>query len=546
MSSRPAAITHANVLAECKEAERAWQEHPGRNLVLMFDGTGNILGNGDDTNVVKLLRLLQQGDPEDPACRQVVYYDPGVGTNNDFPPAGITSSLRSVTARLGGLAEGSGAFDNIADAYEFLCRTWRPGDRIYVFGFSRGAFTARAVGGMVNMYGLVTSAGLPLLRTLVRTYFAKDDERRRAFTSDIARGFSAGRAPLVHFTGVWDTVESIGLGGVKITNISDITNKRFVHVRHALAIHETRTKYRPRLYQQPRFTAADAGHRSFDQRWFRGVHSDIGGSYAEAGLSNVTLHWMRDQAEPLGLMLTPRPADAPEPNPPDPAGVMHDQVLESPFWAWAGQQTRVRDASPVDASALPISGATAPQRSQHAKGFVVLGWVLAVIVLLLGWKTWQAGAGACILEAPTWWQYVGSPAQLLAPWADEIGMSCDEDLVRHALAWDWAFLPAYALLLAYPMAWSVRRWIPAAIAANRALPWPARHVHQWMWVLVLADLLENAFAWWAPELVWIIAFFSLIKQLAVLRLLACVVISLFRRPAPTGLAPSMPAAAGGI
>jgi hypothetical protein len=169
-----------------------------------------------------------------------------------------------------------------------------------------------------------------------------------------------------------------------------------------------------------------------------------------------------------------------------------------------------------------------------------------LLTLVLGWKTWQADAVACSFDPPTWWQYVGSPAQLLAPWADAVGMSCDEDLVRDALAWDGAFLPAYALLLAYPMAWSVRRWVPAALAANRELPWPARHVHYWMWVLVLADLFENSFGWWAPELLLIISFFSLVKRLAMLRLLACLAISVFRRTSHAGLEPSKPATATGI
>jgi hypothetical protein len=145
--------TRESVLRECVLARERWEQAPARNLVLLFDGTGNILGNGADTNVVKLLRLLKKQDPDADGPGQVVYYDPGVGTNNDFPPAGITSRFRMVLGRLRGLAEGDGAFDNVAEAYEFLCRSWRPGDRIFLFGFSRGAFTARAVGSPTRCHG---------------------------------------------------------------------------------------------------------------------------------------------------------------------------------------------------------------------------------------------------------------------------------------------------------------------------------------------------------------------------------------------------------
>ena len=311
-NSPGSAPTRAEVLAECVAADQRWAEQPGRNLVLLFDGTGNILGNQQDTNVVKLLRMLGKGrDPSGQAPTQLVYYDPGVGTANEFPADGLFSKARNKARQLAGLALGSGVFPNMAEAYRFLVNTYQRGDRIYLFGFSRGAFTARAVAGMINMYGLIHTEGLPLIETLVRTYFAPRGRKnqagtksREAFARDVIDNFSLGRTPLVHFVGVWDTVEAIGsglMGGIRITNSTDFDRKRFAHVRHAMSLHESRSKYTPRRYEDPHFTAQEQPWRSYDQRWFRGVHSDVGGSYARDGLSDLTLAWMVDQAVAQGL-----------------------------------------------------------------------------------------------------------------------------------------------------------------------------------------------------------------------------------------------------
>ena len=137
-----------DILTQCIAADAQWAEKPGRNLVLLFDGTGNILGNQQDTNVVKLLRMLGKGhDPSGKEPTQLVYYDPGVGTTNEFPADGIVSEAKNQLRQLAGLALGNGVFPNIAEAYRFLVNTYQRGDRIYLFGFSRGAFTAPPAAG---------------------------------------------------------------------------------------------------------------------------------------------------------------------------------------------------------------------------------------------------------------------------------------------------------------------------------------------------------------------------------------------------------------
>jgi uncharacterized protein (DUF2235 family) len=461
--------TRQQVLAECEEAASRWVQSPGRNLVLLFDGTGNVLGNNQDTNVVKLLRLLAKHSPDaTQRPSQVVYYDPGVGTTNEFPAASLSGKVASFFRQVKGLALGSGAFDNVTQAYEFLASTHQPGDRIFLFGFSRGAFTARAVGGMVNMYGLVHAPGLPLIRSLVRSYFAKNTTAREAFAKDVVDNFSLGRTPLVHFVGVWDTVETIGsglLGGVKISNPTRFESKRFAHVRHAMSLHETRSKYKPRDYTAPKFTDQEKACRTFEERWFRGVHSDVGGSYARDGLSNVTLAWMIEQADGCGLLLA-----KPNPHVADPATAMHDQALDSPYWVWTGMDARKRsEHAVIDDSAQPIAGATPAIRSPGAWKWQVGGWLLfAIVAGLLGWA-----------------------------WSGPGGMPpCEAGTVRAGLRLDWAILVSMTLWLAYPVAWALRRLTAKAILAGTPINWLAGKAHWWMVGFVLADVMENLLAWY--------------------------------------------------
>lgn len=479
------------VLAQCRAAELRWQQQPGRMLMLFFDGTGNMLGNNRDTNVVKLFRAVDKT----PEARQIAYYDPGVGSANDFPAVDPVGTRLRRAAQIVGLALGGGVFDNIAEGYRFLADNYRDGDRICIFGFSRGAFTARAVGGMVNMYGLVHPPGLAILPSMVRSYFSQQGTAnlagvaREVFARDVLQHFSLGRAPLIHFVGVWDTVESVGIDlfgrGLKISNNPTIAGKRFVHVRHALALHETRKKYAPRNYTAPCFDREEAVYRSFDERWFRGNHSDIGGSYTEAGLSNITLRWMMDEAASCGLRFGPEGAGQVNPHQP-----MHDQTVVFPFWAWVGIEARRRRADELlDPTAQPVPDATPALpvwRAAPKMGW--LGVVLACAAAALGWHAWAHASRACSRGGEAFSLVL---AQLAAPLLGELGVACNTQMVWQAIQWDWAFGAAYALLLAYPVAWAARRAVPAAIAAGQPLAGLTRNARWLMAGLVAADAAEN-------------------------------------------------------
>ena len=391
-----------------------------QQLVLCFDGTNNTLSGGmQDTNVLRLHRHLS-AHPAPPGWARLLYYDPGVGSPDSMPPTGLWDWAGRTRERLAGLASGRGIYDNVAQGYLFLMRHWRgEADQIYCFGFSRGAFTARAVAGMVNLFGLLEPQYEALLPTLVRIYFSQPPQAapkkkkrslatrlhrqmglvhadRDALAAQVREQFSQTRQPWVHWIGVWDTVESVGLPGpLSQSNPASATfaGKRMRHARHALALDEHRYAFLPRLYEEA--GDVDSGGQTLKQRWFSGVHGDAGGGYPvhEAGLSDQAMDWMVEEvAHELGV-----PPWAPE-QPAAPRRLRHDPLWDTPWWALAGMC--LRDMRPhTSAGGTPIAVIPAavdhrPQGSvwQHARS----PWT-ALLALLLG-LVFMLFSGACLLQ----------------------------------------------------------------------------------------------------------------------------------------------------
>jgi hypothetical protein len=280
-----------------------------RQLVLCFDGTNNNLTGGRaDTNVVKLCEVLTP-TPEG----QLLYYDPGVGNPGTIPGVGWMDWAKGWFERIKGLALGKGIYENIAAGYLFLMRNWKPGDDIYVFGFSRGAFTARSVAGMVARFGIMHPAMEEMVPTLLHLYFIdphKAGDKYDKIKKQIAESFCSpeGAKAEVWFTGVWDTVESVGslLSRRSITVPPTILGKRFRHVAQAHAIDEHRRSFRPRPYYiHPDPDIYAKGGQSIAQEWWSGSHCDVGGGYAldESELSDQTFAWMLDHALDKGLVV---------------------------------------------------------------------------------------------------------------------------------------------------------------------------------------------------------------------------------------------------
>jgi uncharacterized protein (DUF2235 family) len=265
-----------------------------KNVVVCCDGTGNEYGP-ENSNVVKLCYCLVADEG------QAVYYHPGVGTMG-APNAG--GRLARTWSRLCGLAFGAGLLPNVGDAYRFLMDTYEEGDRLYLFGFSRGAYTARALAGILHMYGLLHQGNEGQIPYITRM-FGKKTRAHGRFQSGIAvaRGFKAtfSREVAVDFIGVWDTVSSVGwiYDPVKLPYTAN--NPSVLVGRHAVSIDERRCFYRDNLWGK-------AGeHQNLRQVWFAGVHSDVGGSYPEpqSGLSKITLGWMVSEGIRHGLEVNP-------------------------------------------------------------------------------------------------------------------------------------------------------------------------------------------------------------------------------------------------
>ncbi len=331
-----------------------------RQLIICCDGTNNNLtGRRNDTNVTQLCELLA---PE--AQDQLLYYDPGVGNPAQLPGATWGDQLSRRYERLHGLVFGKGIYENIEEAYRFIMRNWKPGDEIFLFGFSRGAFTARSVGGLVTQFGILRPDMKGLVSTLLHTYFSnrekgKDEyDRIRAQILAVYSDNAARDAP-VWFVGVWDTVASVGapLLSREITASPTIVGKNFKHVRQALSLDEYRRNFLPRRYViEAGYDYAQHG-QSIKQQWFSGAHCDIGGGYsnAAAGLSQQTLIWMMQEAAGCGLRLRPSVFDIT--GQPDPALVIHhldsqsvrtgprhklahSETYDAPLWALGGQVVR--------------------------------------------------------------------------------------------------------------------------------------------------------------------------------------------------------------
>ena len=198
---------------------------------------------------------------------------------------------------------GAGVRANACRAYRFLSENWRPGDRIWLFGFSRGAYTVRAVAGMIQRLGL-TRPEHSHLDELAWTVYAGEKRSSRRFEGGNRFGatFSwpatAGATHAIHFLGVWDTVSSFGMIWNLETLPSTANNDAIDHVRHAVAIDERRALFPANLFYPERIDQ----HASFKERWFAGTHGDVGGGWPESdsGLAKIALEWMFDEAAGLG------------------------------------------------------------------------------------------------------------------------------------------------------------------------------------------------------------------------------------------------------
>ena len=290
-----------------------------KNLVLCCDGTNNEFGP-ENTNVVRLIQVLDR-DPN----RQRLYYDPGVGT---LPEPGFVTWLGKKISDMSGLAFGAGLSWKVQEAYGYLMEQWEPGDRVFVFGFSRGAYTARVLAGMLHAFGLLSPGNENLVPYVMRLYKSARKERQKSsgalgrwqklcdefrwtFARTIFTGDDERRFP-VHFLGVWDTVSSVGWVWDPDKFPYTARNPSVETIRHAVSVDERRWFFRQNLMKKASgYVTAQRKEQDLKEFWFAGVHSDVGGGYPEifsekprvtySGLWRVPFEWMVTEARNAGL-----------------------------------------------------------------------------------------------------------------------------------------------------------------------------------------------------------------------------------------------------
>jgi hypothetical protein len=393
-------------------------------LVVCCDGTWNDPNQKDNgvlapTNVVKLYNAARDSGT------QKRYYHPGVGTGNSWWDKAV------------GGGTGTGLSNNIKSAYRWLCDNYQPGDQIYLFGFSRGAYTVRSLVGFMNRCGLLKTEGLGMkaswdaIDTLYKDGYRKrgDDAAVEAAVRKLRKDIgeehfhnAAGEKLPIHFLGVWDTVGSLGIPdyfGVldlaldrhdnSFHNTSFSDNVKIG--RHALAMDEMRESFQPTLWTD---IPADA---DVQQIWFPGVHSDVGGGYQQSGLSDGALQWMLEEAQKAGLELRAGVFKQIKPNALD---ILHDSC--EGFFSMLPTQPRavpsLREDGPFHRSVMeryevpPLSQAPyrMPHRSADGQGIDIYArqqWNLTGIWLEAG-KTYEFKARGEWLDASIHCGPVGS------------------------------------------------------------------------------------------------------------------------------------------
>ncbi|WP_052731098.1 DUF2235 domain-containing protein [Spirosoma radiotolerans] len=318
----------------------------GKKIIVCADGTWNDpeqLDRGSlvPTNVVKIARALALANAKG---QEEIFYDLGVGTG------------KGLDRFMGGLT-GNGLLHNIFECYLFIAERYQSGDSIYLFGFSRGAYTVRSLAGLICQFGIdkaLTNQDLARSETspvdqankpAITTENNRPEERsaRKANQSMehlnqlrlAYKQLKAGQSdqvvsdykrthdcyePYIEMIGVWDTVGSLGipmllpqwlLGKTLSENLSKwlLGNYRFLNVGlnpkvkaayHALSIDENRRAFLPTLWNE----AGLESHQRVKQVWFTGIHSNVGGGYADTGLSDNALLWMVEQAKQHGLQFS--------------------------------------------------------------------------------------------------------------------------------------------------------------------------------------------------------------------------------------------------
>jgi uncharacterized protein (DUF2235 family) len=279
-----------------------------KNIVIFSDGTGQEGGTGNNTNVYKTFNLILDRSPG-----QISFYDKGLGTG-----------FRKFT----GNVFGRGFSENVLECYKFIFANYEHGDEIFLFGFSRGAATMRSLTGFIHWFGILPKSRATLVDEAWKIYKITNQTKRE----EAAKTFHAANHTMwatVKFLGVWDTVAALGVPDTRFDKVLNWIvphgfhnfelSESVINVCHALAIDDVRKSFHP-IYIEPRSNMKG----ELKQVWFMGMHTDVGGGYAETGLSDIVLEWMTGYAVKHGLRIYADPRRRKGLCAPNPDGHMHD------------------------------------------------------------------------------------------------------------------------------------------------------------------------------------------------------------------------------
>jgi uncharacterized protein (DUF2235 family) len=327
-----------------------------KRLAVFCDGTWNQPDHLDQgvpapTNVFKLKRALVATD--DQGNQQLAHYEAGVGTRR--------------WERIRGGGFGLGLSRNVQECYAFLVDHYEPGDELYFFGFSRGAFTARSTVGLVRNSGILRVENRDRIKDAYGLYRKRDpNSKPKGIDAERFRAAHSHPDMDIQFVGVWDTVGALGIpiDGFRppwlVKRWSFHDTDLSSHVRnafHALAIDERRAAFEPTLWNQQ----AHSDGQQLEQVWFAGAHANVGGGYRDPQLSEIALLWMVEKARACGLAFAGPPAV------PDARGPIRDSL--STFYKLLGARDRRlagKDGAPVDGGAVASS---AERRRREDPGY---------------------------------------------------------------------------------------------------------------------------------------------------------------------------------
>lgn len=270
-----------------------------KNIVIFADGTGQEGGKGANSNIYKLFNMI-----EDRTSRQISFYDRGLGTGWWHKP---NTCWLQPGASIGGF----GISRNIKDCYTFIFENYEAGDRIYLFGFSRGAATVLSLSTFIHYFGILPKSRPELIDRAYKIYQIDNEKAREKQAGNFIKQHHTMWTK-IHFIGCFDTVAALGLPWKKFDvwiNAISFWHHSFHNFRlseavenayHALAIDDEREYFHPVLWDPEFFSG-----RQIRQVWFCGMHTDVGGGYENHELSDISLAWMRDKAVGHGLLIYP-------------------------------------------------------------------------------------------------------------------------------------------------------------------------------------------------------------------------------------------------